>query len=67
MAADDTYTRTLRRAMELAGGEAALVEALRTSPEVLAKWLSGELQPPHRVYFAALDIVTKRRLTTKPK
>lgn len=67
MAVDETHTRTLRRALEFAGGEAALAEALHTSPEVLSKWLSGELQPPHRVYFAALNIVTTRRLANKPK
>jgi DNA-binding transcriptional regulator YdaS (Cro superfamily) len=67
MAVDETHTRTLRRALELAGSEAALAEALHTSPEVLSRWLSGELQAPHRVYFAALAIITTRRLATKPK
>jgi hypothetical protein len=67
MAVDETHTRTLRRALEVAGGEAALAESLHTSREVLSKWLSGELQTPHRVYFAALAIVTTRRLATRPK
>ena len=67
MTADETNIRTLRRAMELAGGEDALAAALNTSREVLLKWLSGELQTPHRVYFAALAIVTTRRLATRPK
>ena len=62
MAVDDTYARTLRRAAELAGGEAALADALNTSPELVTKWLSGELPPPRRIYFAALDIVTKRTI-----
>jgi hypothetical protein len=66
MAADDTYTRTLRRAMELAGGETALAAALNTSAEVLSKWLSGELRPPLKMYFAALDIVTKQVATRRP-
>ena len=67
MMVDDTHTRTLRRAVELCGGEAALAEALGTSPDVLSKWLSGELPPPTRVYFAALDIVTKRNPLRRPK
>ena len=59
---DNTHTRTLRRAAELSGGEAALAHALGTSQDVLSKWLSGALPPPTRIYFAALDIVTKRNL-----
>lgn len=54
---DTTYTRTLKRAIEVAGDEAKLAERLRTSPDVLRKWLSGELKPPTKVYFAALNIV----------
>lgn len=57
MTVDDNYTRTL-----LVGGEAALAEALHTTPELVSKWLSGELRPPPRIYFAALDQVTKRTL-----
>jgi ribosome-binding protein aMBF1 (putative translation factor) len=56
---DTTYTQTLLRAMQAVGSEAKLAEALRTSPEVLRKWLSGELQPPSKVYLAALDIITR--------
>jgi len=54
---DTTYTRTLRRALEAAGSEAKLAEQLSTSPDVLNKWLSGELQPPDNVYRAAVEIV----------
>ena len=56
---DTTYTRTLRRAIDAAGSEAKLAERLRTSTEVLRKWLSGELQPPSKVYLAALEILTQ--------
>jgi hypothetical protein len=52
--------------MELAGGETALAAALNTSAEVLSKWLSGELRPPLKMYFAALDIVTKQVATRRP-
>jgi hypothetical protein len=54
---DTTYTRTLKRAIEVAGDEAKLAERLRTSPDVLRKWLLGELKPPTKIYFAALNIV----------
>ena len=67
MMVDDTHTRTLRRALELCGGETALAQALGTSPDVLSKWLSGKLPPPTRIYFAALDIVTKRNAERRPK
>jgi len=64
---DTTYTRTLRRAIEVVGGEAKLAEALHTSKEVLRKWLSGELKPPSKVYFAALDMVTRSIQRPVPK
>jgi hypothetical protein len=54
---DNRYTLTLQRAMELVGGKEALAAALRTSPEVLATWLSGELAPPIKPYLAALELV----------
>jgi ribosome-binding protein aMBF1 (putative translation factor) len=53
---DTTYIRTLKRAIEAIGSEAKLAEQLRTSPDVLRKWLSGELQPPSKAYLAALEI-----------
>lgn len=56
---DTTYTRTLGRALKALGSEDKLAEALRTSPDVLRKWMAGELQPPSKVYFAALDIATR--------
>ena len=64
---DTTYTRTLRRAIEVAGSEAKLAAALRTSNEVLRKWLSGELKPPSKIYFAALEIVTRSIQKPLPK
>ena len=51
--------RILLRAVQLAGGEAALATALRTTPEMLAMWLSGRYQPPTRAYLAALALVTQ--------
>jgi hypothetical protein len=52
------YVITLQRAVQLAGGEEQLAAKLRTSPEMLAKWLSGEVRPPIKAYLAALEMVT---------
>lgn len=61
---DTTYTRTLKRALEAAGSEERLAQQqLRTSPEVVRKWLSGELQPPSKAYLAAVEIARPRLLS----
>jgi len=57
-ASDVRYVVTLKRALELAGGEEQLAAILRTSPNVLRKWLSGRQQPPVNKYVAALQLVT---------
>jgi transcriptional regulator with XRE-family HTH domain len=54
---DSTQTRMLRRAIRVAGTHAKLAEELGASPEMLAKWLAGELEPPGRVYLKALEMV----------
>jgi DNA-binding transcriptional regulator YdaS (Cro superfamily) len=64
---DTTYTRTLLRALKAVGSETKLAEALRTSPELLRQWISGELKPPSKVYFAALDIATRSVQKPAPK
>ena len=63
--ADDTYTRTFRRALELAGSEAALAEALGTSPEIVGRWLAGELRPPLKMCFGALSLVAPQNQRRK--
>jgi hypothetical protein len=50
--------------VEAAGGEEKLAEKLKTSPDVLRRWMSGELHPPSKVVLAALEIV--RMSITKP-
>jgi hypothetical protein len=64
---DTTHTRTLQRALKVVGSETKLAEELRTSLELLRKWMSGELAPPIRVYFAALDIATRSIQRAIPK
>lgn len=55
------YLRTLRRAVEVAGGEAALAAAWQVPQEQLSLWLAGERLLPVRYYLAALDLVHGRQ------
>ena len=64
---DTTYTRTLLKALKVLGNEVQLAEALRTSPDILRKWISGELRPPSKVYFVALAIATQSVQNQTPK
>lgn len=54
---DAPYLRTLRSAVRLAGGEAALAQAWGVPPEKLARWLSAEALLPIALYMAALDVI----------
>jgi len=63
---ENRYVRTLRRAVELAGGEDELAAVLRTSPEVLRLWLAGEIAPPLKKYLAALELVTQAASKREP-
>jgi hypothetical protein len=56
---DTTYTRLLRRAVAAAGNESKLAAELRTSPEVLGRWLAGEIQPPSHAYLRAIEIIVQ--------
>ena len=67
---DNPKARTLRRAVEAAGSEAALAETLGVSPEIVSAWLLGEQVVPNDVYLRALDLVSQgphHRLPRKPK
>lgn len=56
---ENRYVPTLQQAAQIAGGHEKLTELLRTSPEILAKWLSGELAPPIKPYLAAVEMVSR--------
>ena len=56
---ENPYVRTLERARKLAGGDDELAAALRTSSEVLSKWLSGELPPPMKAYMTTVELVAR--------
>lgn len=62
---DTTYSRSLQRALVAMGSETRLAEELHTSPEVLRKWLSGELTPPNYIQLAVLNIVVKKAGATR--
>lgn len=57
---DAPYLRTLRSAVRVAGGEAALAAAWGVPREKLARWLSAEVLLPVAYYMAALEIVGAR-------
>jgi len=64
---DTTHTRTLLRALKAVGSEIKLAEELRTTPELLGRWMRGELRMPTKVYFAALEIATRSVQSMRPK
>ncbi len=49
--------RVLRRAVEIAGGEAELALRLEVSPHRLTTWLGAHAPLPHAVFLRAVDIV----------
>jgi hypothetical protein len=57
---DAAYLRTLRRAVEISGGEAALATAWSVARDKLASWLAGELVLPVSYYMLALAIVNSQ-------
>jgi hypothetical protein len=58
-------TRTVRRAVEDLGGTKAFAEALGVSILDVANWISELAQPHDAIFFAALDIVAKRRIAVR--
>ena len=70
MGGDNPKARTLRRAVEAVGSEAALAETLGVTPEDVSGWLLGEQPVPNDVYLRALDVVSHgphQRGPRKPK
>jgi len=49
--------RVLRRAVEIAGGEAELALRLEVSPHRLSAWLDAHAPLPHAIFLRAVDIV----------
>lgn len=51
------YARTLHRACLVLGGIEQLAKHLEAAEVDLRRWLGGEVQPPERVFLAAVEIV----------
>jgi hypothetical protein len=60
---DNVYTRTLARAVEIAGGVEALARFLGSSPAEIRKWASGESNAPMPIFLAMVDVVAANSLT----
>lgn len=57
------YRRTLARAIEIAGGVEALAQFLACTPSEIARWTSGESNPPMPIFLAMVDIAAANALT----
>ncbi|MGE5640090.1 MAG: hypothetical protein ACM30H_08345 [Clostridia bacterium] len=55
--AESVYSRTLRKAAELIGGNAKLCRHLRVPAEELQKWLEDRAAPPIGVFLRAVDLI----------
>ena len=56
------HVQTLRRAMEIVGGEQELALRLLVTPSHLAAWLDGMETPPGDVFLRAVDLVMQDKL-----
>ena len=52
------YSRTLRRAVQIMGGEDKLAARLQVTATELALWIQGIGVPPSNVFLDAVDLVT---------
>jgi DNA-binding transcriptional regulator YiaG len=56
---DNAQTRTLQRALSIAGSAERLAAALATDVDTLRSWLAGEARASTDAYLKALDIVAR--------
>jgi hypothetical protein len=54
--------RTLKRAVEILGGEEELARRLNVAPNHLKLWLAGVASPPGEVFLEAADVVAEHEL-----
>lgn len=57
------YTRTLARAIQVAGSLEELAAFLASSPAEMATWASGASNPPMPIFLAIVDVVAANALT----
>jgi hypothetical protein len=51
------YARAVRKAAELAGGNAKLARLLQVPVTEIEKWIAGEGQPPRDLFLRVVDII----------
>jgi DNA-binding transcriptional regulator YdaS (Cro superfamily) len=62
VAVPTVYVRTLKRAVEIMGGEEELARRLQVTPSHLELWISGLVSPPGDVFLKAADVVSEYEL-----
>jgi hypothetical protein len=60
---ENVYTRTLARAVQVAGSAEVLARFLGSTPAEIEKWATGETNPPMPIFLAMVDIVAANALT----
>jgi hypothetical protein len=63
MRRQSVYTRTLVRAIEVAGDVETLARFLGCKPGEFGRWETGETNPPMPIFLAMVDIVAANSLT----
>jgi DNA-binding transcriptional regulator YdaS (Cro superfamily) len=58
----EVHVRTLRRTVEIAGGEEELAILLKVTPSHLALWLRAVVEPPADVFLRAVDLISEHEL-----
>jgi DNA-binding transcriptional regulator YdaS (Cro superfamily) len=56
------YTRTVERAIQVAGSGQKLAQFLGYPPAEVLRWSSGEASPPAEVFLVLVDIVAANQL-----
>jgi DNA-binding transcriptional regulator YdaS (Cro superfamily) len=67
MTKSTAHTRTLQRALEVAGTLEQLATRLGAKPSDLSLWISGDRPMPSHVYLLALDVVSQGRIPPPEK
>lgn len=52
-----TYARTMHSACLVLGGVAQLAEHLGVAAAVVRDWVEGEVEPPHDMFVAAVEVL----------
>ena len=54
---NNVYSRTMQKAVQLAGGTKQLARKLHVPMAELEKWLAGKGVPPKQIFLQAVDMV----------